>query len=273
MAERPQQPPLVDTHCHVDLYPEPEALVRRIEAAQIYTVAVTNAPSVFRQTAALAKGKRYVRPALGLHPQLASERASELPIMWRHLPETRYIGEIGLDYTTTDPTDRATQRRVFEAVLAKCHESADKLLTVHSRRAADDVVDMIGGGFRGTVILHWYSGSQPALKKAVSRGFYFSVNTAMIESKRSLSMLEHVPREQVLTETDGPFVSGSLGPSRPWDVASVVGILAQRWRTSEREVRETVYENFTRLLRNEFERRPGDADRVVPKTVWSLNRE
>lgn len=256
---KPQQEPLVDTHCHVDLYPDPRALIRRIEAEHIYAIAVTNAPSVFRQTVALTEGKRYVRPALGLHPQLAAERANELRTMWRHLPETRYVGEVGLDYTTMDQSERAKQRKVFEAILSKCDESADKVLTVHSRRAADDVVNAFGDGFRGTVILHWYSGSRRALEKAVSRGFYFSVNTAMTSSERSLGMLKHVPRELILTETDGPFVTTAHGPAEPKDVASVIDALAQMWQTTEAETRKALYKNFVRLLQSQPEQRDGMA--------------
>lgn len=196
---------------------------------------------------------------------MASKRAGELRIMWRHLPRTRYVGEVGLDYTDPDPADRATQRRVFEAILARCHESADKVLTVHSRRAADDVVDAIDDGFRGTVILHWYSGSKHTLEKAVNRGFYFSVNTAMVGSKKSLSLMDHVPRERVLTETDGPFVSSSRGPVQPKDVAFVVGALAQRWRTSEQEVRKGVYDNFARLLRSQAGQHRGHISNTLPK--------
>ena len=70
---------LFDTHCHVDLYPDPVGLVREAERRGIYTIAVTNTPSVFPATAAIVKGCRYVRPALGLHPQLAAERRGELP--------------------------------------------------------------------------------------------------------------------------------------------------------------------------------------------------
>lgn len=241
--------PLVDTHCHIDLYSDPRALARRVEAAQIYTIAVTNAPSVFRQTRSLAEGNHYIRPALGLHPQLAVQRASELHMMWRHLDETRYVGEIGLDYATSDPANRSKQREVFEAILTKCHESADKILTIHSRRAAGDVVEIIGEGFRGTVILHWYSGSKHVLEKAIGRGFYFSINTAMVSSARSRNWLKSIPRQYVLTETDGPFISTSGKPAQPGDVASIVQALAKIWHMTEREARQIVYENFARLLR------------------------
>jgi TatD DNase family protein len=242
---------LVDTHCHVDLFPDPYELVRRIEAAQVYTIAVTNAPSVFRQTAALVDGKRFVRPAIGLHPELASQRTNELNLMWQYLPKTRYVGEVGLDYTTTTSrSERAKQRKVFEAIISRCHEAANKVLTVHSRSAAEDVVDAFGEGFQGVVILHWYSGSRRVLSKAISRGFYFSVNTAMIGSKKWLNMLKLVPREQILTESDGPFVRNAGAPARPEDVASVVRALAKKWQTTESESRMLLYQNFARLLRN-----------------------
>jgi len=241
-------PPLVDTHCHVDLYPDPEALVKRVESTGVYTIAVTNAPSVFPQTAALAAGKRFVRPALGLHPDLAAERASELQTMWRLMPETRYIGEIGLDYTTPSRSERAKQRKVFEAIISKCDESSDKVLTVHSRRAADDVVDAFGGYFRGMVILHWYSGSKRALEKAVSKGFYFSVNPAMANSDRSLRLLKHIPCDLVLSETDGPFVRVAHGPARPEDTREVISTLAKQWSLTERDTRKKLYDNFLRLL-------------------------
>jgi len=44
---------LVDTHCHIDLYPDYQQVVKRVEAKQIYTVAVTTAPSVYRQSNSL----------------------------------------------------------------------------------------------------------------------------------------------------------------------------------------------------------------------------
>src|SRR5437868_5038347 len=38
-----------------------------------------------------------IRTALGLHPQLAHERKSELALFDALLPKTDYVGEIGLD--------------------------------------------------------------------------------------------------------------------------------------------------------------------------------
>ena len=239
---------LHDTHCHVDLYADPAAVVREAEQQGIYTLAVTNTPSVFPATAALAEGTRYVRPALGLHPQLAAERRGELPLFEEHLPKTRYVGEVGLDHVTSDRADRTHQRRVFDAVLDQCDAAGDKILTVHSRRAEADVVDAVGDGFSGAVILHWYSGSLRTLELAVSRGFYFSANPAMAGGRRFASVINRIPRDRVLLETDGPFVSLDERPASPPDVRVVVTRLASLWGVPPSRAETTLYGNFARLL-------------------------
>src|SRR5713226_7547909 len=97
---------LFDTHCHIDLYTDPAKVISETERAQVLTVAVTNTPSVFRQCASLCEGKKSIRVALGLHPQLVVERHRELDLMFEMLGETRYIGEVGLDFVTKDQRER-----------------------------------------------------------------------------------------------------------------------------------------------------------------------
>lgn len=239
---------LIDTHCHLDLYPDPPALLRRIEAAGVQTIAVTNAPSVFFHTDQLAAKSRCVRAALGLHPELVKTHARERPLFWEQLPKTRFIGEVGLDYVTNDANERELQRQVFREVLDRCAATGDKVLTVHSRRAASDVIDMVGGGFRGVVILHWFSGSMREADRARLNGLYFSVNTAMIRSKSGQALIERMDPDFVLTETDGPFVTLGKEPAAPPDVSLVVRHLAGVWQMTEDEAREKVLTTFSRAL-------------------------
>lgn len=251
---------LHDTHCHVDLYADPAAVVREAERQGIYTLAVTNTPSVFPATAALAEGARYVRPALGLHPQLATERRGELALFAEHLPKTRYVGEVGLDHVTSDRADRTHQRRVFDSILDQCDAAGDKILTVHSRRAEADVVDAIGEGFSGTVILHWYSGSLKTLELGIRRGFYFSVNPAMAGGKRFESILARLPHHRVLLETDGPFVSLGGRPASPPDVQSVVDRIAEAWSVQRVSVQSRLFDNLAQVLRDRVSAPPGTSD-------------
>jgi TatD DNase family protein len=245
---------LVDTHCHLDLYPDPASVVAESERNAVYTIAVTNAPSVFdRNCAIVGASSRYVRVALGLHPELAAERSHELQLFRERLSLTRYVGEVGLDYVTSDESQRATQRRILEAIVAECDSAGGKVLTVHSRRAAEDVVDVFGSRFRGTYILHWYAGGVKALRRALAHGAYVSVNTPMMGSKRTRALVAEVPRERVLTETDGPFVQvadrTSSAPARPVNVERVIAELARMWAVHIEDARATVYANFASMLR------------------------
>jgi TatD DNase family protein len=177
---------LIDTHCHLDLYPDVPAAIRQAEASGVLTVAVTNTPSVYAHLAALVGTVASIRVALGLHPELAHERHGELALFRELLARTRYVGEVGLDYVTSDDDRRRLQRTALTAIVEWCNEAGDKVVTVHSRRAAEDVVDLFGV-FRGTYILHWYLGSVRALQRALSNGAYVSVNPAMLRSERSMA--------------------------------------------------------------------------------------
>ncbi len=239
---------LVDTHCHLDLYPDPAALLRTIEEAGVYTVAVTNAPSVFPHTKRLTERARYVRPAIGLHPELVKTHAGERSLFWQHLSETRYVGEVGLDHVTTDSGERSLQREVFAEVLERCAAAGDKVLTVHSRRAASTVIDMVGKEFPGVVILHWFSGSVREASRAAANGLYFSLNPAMVRSKSGQALIESMDPSRVLTETDGPFVTLEKAPATPPDVSLVVRHLAGVWRTSDEEAAGRVFGTLRRVL-------------------------
>jgi TatD DNase family protein len=81
--------PPIDLHCHLDLYPDPTAAVRRCREMGAYVLSVTTTPKAWRGTLALARGAPRIRTSLGLHPQVAHERAQELPLFEALLSETR----------------------------------------------------------------------------------------------------------------------------------------------------------------------------------------
>ena len=241
---------LFDTHFHLDLYPDPAALVRQADQAQTYVVAVTNTPSVFEATQRLTEASKFVRPALGLHPELAVERQLELPLFERLLPRTRYIGEVGLDFVTWDARERIIQQDVFRRILDLCQESGDKILTVHSRRAEKEVVQAIGPSFAGRAILHWFSGPLNVARQAIENGLYFSFNPAMVRSKRFSELLAIMPRERLLLETDGPFVQLNARPAQFADTAVVVQALAAQWHLTAEQTALCLFDNLRQVLKH-----------------------
>lgn len=237
----------VDAHCHIDLYTPPKRIIEQAESNHIYTIAVTNAPSVFAHTEALTVGSKYVRPAIGLHPELVHSHKYELSMFPEYLSRTRYVGEVGLDYSTKDADDRSAQRLVLSKIASWVNDFGDKVLTVHSRRASADVISILAG-IKAKVILHWFSGTTKDLTHAIDSGFYFSVNGAMVQSKAGRLLIDNMPRDRFLTETDGPFTQDGGVPATPETVKDTVLKLSGLWSCSPHDAQTTILENFKLLL-------------------------
>jgi TatD DNase family protein len=246
-AGRPSESRLADTHYHLDHAADPDRVVEDLERERIFCIAVTLRPGDFPLTQALTRGRRYVRPALGYHPIHVTGAAEPLEEFREFLPETRYIGEVGLDYTAEAEAPPGIQRRVFSSIIDLCATDPTRILTVHSRRAAADVVAAVEG-FPGAVILHWFSGSMSVLERAVAAGCYFSINPAMLRSPGGREVTARIPETRLLTETDGPFVRIRAREAEPRDVREVIRSIALIRRGAEAAVARMTYENFVRLL-------------------------
>ncbi len=239
---------LIDTHCHIDLYRETAAIIAEIETQKILTVAVTNAPFLFEHTRGLSKSCPLILPALGLHPELVATHSDQLDQFLSLLASTRFVGEVGLDYVTKDAQLRQRQRTVFETIVKACDNAGDKVLTVHSRRSAPDVLAVLGESFRGTIILHWYSGALRDLRKAVDLGWYFSVNISMLMSESGRRIIQEIPKDRLLTESDGPFAKRDKIPVTPKSVQSVLEMLASIWGDDEDVCQEIICRNTRRAF-------------------------
>lgn len=220
---------LVDFHCHLDLYPDHAALIAACEQAQVHTLTVTTTPRAWPENQKLVSGKKYVRAALGLHPQLVAERQAELSLWEEYLPQARYVGEVGLDGGPRYYRSLDRQKVVFEHVLRKSAAAGGKILTVHSVRSATAVLDMIEkfwAADRGAIVLHWFTGTAAEARRAVELGCYFSINAMMLENDRHLKAVQSLPTNRLLTETDGPFTKVSGRTARPSDVGETANKLA-----------------------------------------------
>ncbi|WP_433938501.1 Qat anti-phage system TatD family nuclease QatD [Paenibacillus lautus] len=194
-----------DTHMHVDLYKNTKQVIDYIEENKSYTIAVTNLPILYEKYCKQYQNLKYVRFALGLHPELAFQYKEQIPLMIEQIKSAKYIGEVGLDYVTTDTDNRETQRIAFRKLIEQCDKYGGKILSVHSRRAAKDVISIIGDSFNGKIILHWFSGTLRELLTAVKNGYYFSVNVDMINSKNGTELIRNMPLDKILLESDAPF--------------------------------------------------------------------
>ena len=194
---------LYDTHFHLDLQKDKQSAIDEIVRNQIYTIAVTNLPDLYQREVALYE-QQYIRVALGFHPELIHDYSHQIKLFWELLPRARYIGEVGLDFT--DKAYSTEQLSFFSELVDRCR-GENKILSIHSRKAVTEVLDIIGDNFKFKPILHWFTGSIKELEIACQRGFYFSVNSNMVQTKKFQQMIGIIPKDKILIETDSPFCS------------------------------------------------------------------
>lgn len=176
---------MIDFHNHLDLYPNLNEVVTESRKRQIYLLSVTTTPSAFEGTRKLEGNNGRIRTALGLHPQLAHDRVSELVLFDELLFKTKYVGEVGLDGSREFKQHFSVQKVVFERILESCTRSGGKILSVHSRGATSEVLERLHKfSDSGKPVLHWFSGTKNQLQLAIDMGCWFSVGPAMLCSKK-----------------------------------------------------------------------------------------
>lgn len=239
---------MIDYHCHLDLYPDPRLVVAECLARGISVLSVTTTPSAWTGTTALSKGQLGIRTALGLHPQIAGQRQSELRLFDQLLASAEYVGEIGLDGAPEFKSTWQNQVLVFEHILKSCRAAGGRTLSIHSRRAASEVLDRLERWpGAGKAILHWFSGNQTELKRAIDLGCLFSVGPAMLSSDKGRMLASRMPKDRVLTESDGPFAQLNGRSAMPWDVKLAVAELASMWKATQEDVQNILQGNLERL--------------------------
>ena len=234
---------LYDTHFHLDLQKNVKAAIEEINANKIYTIAMTNLPVLYEKEKQQYDSP-YIRTALGFHPELIGEYKKYIPLMWEKLSEARYIGEVGLDFT--DKTYQADQVSFFSELVQRCRKDENKIISIHSRKAEREVLDVLDDAFSFKAILHWYSGDESLLNRAVKMGCYFSVNCNMLKSRKIERMLEIVPKNRILLETDSPF--GDTIKSHAESLKILIDGLSPKYVMLAEEIEGILWNNFQDLL-------------------------
>ncbi|MBF0577598.1 TatD family hydrolase [Dysgonomonas sp. GY617] len=237
---------LYDTHFHLDLQESRNDILNLIEINKVYTIAVTNLPPLYEKLSREVDNK-YIRIALGFHPELIGQYQKYIPDMWRLLPNAKYIGEVGVDLKTGKDY-KNLQISFFEELINRCNVLGGKILSVHSRSAASEVTSIIGDNFNGKIVLHWYSGTKRIQEKALESGFYFSVNYTMLNSESGRKIITNIPNDRLLIETDSPFTFINKCVFSPKDIGHIVESLAQMKNLDYHEIKDILWQNFVRLI-------------------------
>ena len=259
--------PTVDAHAHLEIVTNDEpdsAAVRKVlddaksvNVDRIVQVGYSAEQSQWCVDMANAFPGR-VLAAVALHPNEAPV-TDDLERDWKIIeklaaePRVRAIGETGLDYFRTPPELRTRQQDSFKwhIDLAK---RTNKALVIHDRDSHDDVLSILleVGAPEKTVFL-CFSGDLAMAEKCVERGYIISfAGTLTFKNAPALrDAVKIVPREQLLVETDSPFLAptphrGAL--NTPAQIANIVRAMAQERGEDVAELATVLSNNAERIF-------------------------
>ena len=150
-----------------------------------------------------------------------------------------YIGEIGLDLSGKGQRTKTLQSTILRSILPAIGNG--KFVTVHSRNAHDEVFNLLDEYHVGPVCFHYFIGGPHAAAGLAAKGHFFSVNSQMLKNKHR-SIIDAVPRDRILVESDGPFLT-----KHPLTmIEHVYNELSKIWHTDEIETEELLSLNFFR---------------------------
>ena len=231
------------------MYKNPHSIAEESERLGIVTIGMTLLPSHFELGFKHIKQYKKVRLALGMHPLKSELHKSEFSKFLSYLDYTSYIGEIGLDFSREGFKQKDLQIESLKRILSSISEKP-KIVSLHSRRAEKEVLQLLIENNISNAIFHWYSGPISLIDEIAKHGFYFSINPAMIKSDNGKKIIERIPKNLILTETDGPYIKIEDNLVRPKDVELVEEFFAKKWNSTLSDIDELIHKNFSCLIKN-----------------------
>ena len=100
------------------------------------------------------------------------------------------------------------------------------------------------------VQVHWFAGSPELIKEGIKRGYYFSVTPAVLYSEKMRRVVELVPLDHLLTESDGPvtYKGQTSFTGEPALMETVVREIAQIKQQPPTEIEPILYKNAQTLI-------------------------
>lgn len=189
--------------------------------------------------------------ALGVdYPREGHECSSDEGLAWlrQHASDAFAIGEIGLDGHWVPEELWEEQEQVFRAAVEIALE-ADKAIVIHTRKRERRAFEILKEMGAERVDWHCFGGKVKLARQIAEHGHWLSIPANARRSESFTRMLETLPRERLLLETDCPYLSPDRArASTPADVAGTAAYAAELWQVEAQEVDAQMSANFEALF-------------------------
>ena len=248
---------MIDAHAHVEMFKGkiPEVVEESRKRLKLIVDSITEYRKfhVWKSWDALKPYFGFIQPTLGYAPNEARrgnwEKVKRVEGFIReHAGEIVAIGEIGLDfYYARTEAERRNQREIFAHFLGLAVE-LELPVVLHARDAEKEVFEAIEkAGVKA--YFHSYSGPEELALEIVRAGHFVGINTGIDFIPEVRKAAEVVPLENILVETDSPYMSPYKGQKNyPWNVEYAIRRIAELRALTFEEVERITEENVLRFF-------------------------
>jgi TatD DNase family protein len=240
---------MIDTHAH--LRQNEDLKIVGLKAVILSSGDLEDA----RENLILAKSNPILYPAAGIHPQALDpenidKNINELDKMVQNYKNIIAVGECGLEFT--DGVDKKSQERLFRGQIAVALKHK-KPLIIHSRKASDETLEILGSYKNLRGVIHCYTGGKKRIQKVLDLPgeWYFGIDGNLTYEDGLVEVVNNIPKDRLLLETDCPALTPV--PHRgetnyPEYVKFVYEKVAEIWKMSFEETEKVVDRNAERLF-------------------------
>ncbi len=242
----------IDAHNHLDFYEDRlSTAIDIIRKNSILTLACAMDEQSYLSAKMLSNDNPLIIPCFGVHPSKARECGENWDKYEEYLIESRVIGEIGLDFHwIEDRQQYPAQIELLEFFLGMAKKHG-KVTNLHTKGAEQEILALLKKHSVKPPIIHWYSGPFDIMKELLDYGCYFTVGVDLGYSQLTAELVQSLPLDRLLTETDGPtaleWVNGQYG--YPDYVKTIVQGISILKNLPEDDVQARIYENFEAILK------------------------
>jgi len=235
---------MIDTHCHVS--DNLEEVVNNMKGNLIIFSGASLLDNINTKKATMKYPNVY--GTLGFHPDEANNISEkDISFLKEELkkPKIVGIGEIGLDYY--HDVDKEAQKILFRKQLDIAREY-NMPVTIHSRDAAKDTLDILKEYPDLKKVLHCYSYSLEMALEFIKIGCYFGIGGVLtFKNARTLvEVVENIDLKYLLLETDSPYLSPEPyrgKPNQPANISLVAKKISEIKNISVEEVYDITTKN------------------------------
>lgn len=216
---------LFDAHTHIDMkhyQNDREKVIQRAkDAGLVGMVNSSIGPGSFRRTLGIVeKHKDFIFHTAGCQVSRLTEDETNkiVALIQKYSRDLVAIGEVGLDYYWVKDTGA---RKAQEPLFKKFIDLAEGLrlpIVIHSRKAEAEATVILEREFSGSVLMHCYDGPKETTKKIANNGWYITLPANFSRYKNRVDAAKEIPLEQILLETDGPYLSPVEGRNEPANI-------------------------------------------------------